>query len=222
MYVQEYGQDCPAPNKNVVYLSYLDSVKYFRPDNVLAHGCPNPKTSLRTFVYHQLLVGYLSYVKRLGYEQMYIWACPPMAVRHRLLKEGFRLVKTTNLQGSTVFTVCSFEQCLSTFFDASCVVFYVQGDDYIMYCHPSTQKTPRSDRLRAWYHDMLKDAQNKGYVTYLSTLWDTFFEGGRDHRLDLKDITAKDIPYLEGDYWPGELRMKERLYETTSAIPFMA
>ncbi len=78
MYVQEYGKDCAAPNTNVVYLSYLDSVKYFRPEIPCAMG---PNVSLRTFVYHQLLIGYLDFVKRMGYEQMYIWACPPMQVR---------------------------------------------------------------------------------------------------------------------------------------------
>ena len=48
---------------------------------------------------------------------------------------------------------------------------------------------------------MLKDACSKGIVTHLSTLWDTYFEGGRDHRLER--CSATQIPYLEGDYWPG-------------------
>ena len=39
-----------------------------------------PNIALRTYVYHQLLIGYLQFVKMLGYEQMYIWACPPMQV----------------------------------------------------------------------------------------------------------------------------------------------
>jgi len=28
MYVQEYGSDCPAPNRNVVYLSYIDRYEH--------------------------------------------------------------------------------------------------------------------------------------------------------------------------------------------------
>lgn len=78
-----------------------------------------------------------------------------------------------------------------------------QGDDYILYCHPSKQKTPRSDRLRAWYHDMLRKARAEGSVAHVGTLWDTYFPGGRDHRLEKASITQ--IPYLDGDYWPGEL-----------------
>lgn len=77
MYVQEYGRDCPAPNTNVVYLSYLDSVKYFRPEISCAMG---PNVALRTFVYQQLLIAYIEFTRNMGFEQMYIWACPPMQV----------------------------------------------------------------------------------------------------------------------------------------------
>jgi len=92
LYVYEYGDQCPQPNHRRVYISYLDSVNYFRPKH------------FRTPCYQELMVSYLDYVRARGFHTAHIWSCPPS-----------------------------------------------KGDDYILYQHPTDQKTPKEDRLRAWY-----------------------------------------------------------------------
>ena len=67
MYVQEYDADCPAPNTNRVYLSYVDSVRFLQTS-------PPGK---RTTVYHALLSGYLKHAAKCGFEHAHIWVAPP-------------------------------------------------------------------------------------------------------------------------------------------------
>lgn len=137
MYVQEYGDDCPGPNRRTAYLSYLDSVKYFRPEE------------LRTDLYHELLIAYLGHLRRRGFERLVLWACPPL-----------------------------------------------KGDDYIIYCHPPEQRTPKPERLREWYVTMINKAVRAKVVDSWSYLADEYFPPGRVQQ------SLTNVPYYEGDYWP--------------------
>jgi E1A/CREB-binding protein len=72
----------------------------------------------------------------------------------------------------------------------------LKGDDYIFYAKPEDQKTPRDSRLRLWYIDMLVEAQKRNIVGKVTNMYDLYFA---DDKID-----ATAVPYLEGDYFPGE------------------
>ena len=138
LYVYEHDEKNPEPNKRTVYISYLDSVHYMRP------------RQMRTFIYHEILISYLDYVRKRGFSSAHIWACPPL-----------------------------------------------KGDDYILYAKPEDQKTPKDDRLRQWYIDMLIESQRRGVVGKLTNMYDLYFSNPKN------DATV--VPYMDGDYFPAEV-----------------
>ena len=58
--------------------SFQEAIVLSRPENVMSH---RDGLALRSLVYHEILSAYLNYVKARGFTSMFIWACPPMAVR---------------------------------------------------------------------------------------------------------------------------------------------
>lgn len=137
LYVYEHDEKNPSPNKRCVYVSYLDSVHYMRPRR------------MRTFIYHEILISYLDYVRSRGFSTAHIWACPPL-----------------------------------------------KGDDYILYAKPDDQKTPKDERLRQWYIDMLVECQKRGIVGKVTNMYDLYFAN--------KENDATVVPYMDGDYFPAE------------------
>lgn len=150
MHCQEYGSDCPQPNTRRVYITYLDSVNFFKPKE---H---------RTAIYRTIILGYLEHVVALGYKYAHIWACPP-----------------------------------------------AQGDDYIFYSHPQSQKFPKYQRLQDWYKKLLDQGiLDNIIVSYQNLKW---------YSEQIMYDEPYDLPYLEGDYWVAAI--EESLAEVAKTHP---
>eukprot|EP00984_Skeletonema_dohrnii_P021021 scaffold10395_cov134-Skeletonema_dohrnii-CCMP3373.AAC.5 len=146
MYVYEYGDECPAPNRRRVYISYLDSVRYLTP------------AQYRTAIYQSVLIEYLRFVKMRGFHTAHIWSCPP-----------------------------------------------AKGDEYIFYCHPVNQLTPRNDMLCAWYNNTLQKAKAEGIALDIRSLYDDYFKDNVVNRRTGEPFDPTSLPYFDGDYVPGEI-----------------
>ncbi|GJN10183.1 hypothetical protein PR202_ga28256 [Eleusine coracana subsp. coracana] len=87
-------------------------------------------------------------------------------------------------------------------------------DDYVLYCHPTAQKMPKSDKLRSWYQNMIKKAVKEGVVVERSTLYDFFLQPTNECKAN---ISAACLPYCENDFWPGEAeKLLEKKDDNTS------
>jgi E1A/CREB-binding protein len=88
-----------------------------------------------------MLIAYLANIKQRGFHTAHIWACPPCVWKRRGVRIFFLLF--------SIFQFFNFP-------------FYrCKGDDYIFFCHPEDQKTPKDDRLRAWYLTLLEKAKEE-------------------------------------------------------------
>ncbi|KDO28005.1 hypothetical protein SPRG_07284 [Saprolegnia parasitica CBS 223.65] len=116
MYVQEYNDVCElVENRRSAYLAYIDSVRYLQPPTI------------RTRVYHRILLAYFDYARHHGMDRIHIWSCPP-----------------------------------------------TRSQSYVFWCHPSFQKTPSVDHLRAWYKRVLQKAHDEKIIDGYTTLYERY------------------------------------------------
>ena len=70
-------------------------------------------------------------------------------------------------------------------------------DDYILHCHPETQRMPSADRLREWYHDMIALALKRKIVVESTTLYKEYIEHYHPQRIKRRITLLKKRVQME-------------------------
>ena len=247
MYVQEYGADAPHPNDRKVYLSYLDSVKFFEPSGVQAAN----GDLLRTFVYHQILIGYMAYIKRRGFCNLHIWACPPMKgddyilyckpedqkqTKADRLRAWYRNMLVAAMADGVVHSVTNLFDCRTLQYGAKDDKKKARGMQSRKLQGPVGRKKSAADDVDEKAGDK---AMKKPAVGSSLDLIELAGQDGQQMQIEenaglaskrkcefhrdffdqaygsLPEPTPADLPYFEGDYWPG--LAEEIFFETEEA-----
>lgn len=199
LYTQEYGDSCAEPNRNKVYISYLDSISYMKP------------RSIRSVVYQQTMMGYIAWVRARGFRKMYIWACPPKKEdayiiychpkwqrtpsAERLRKWYGRIIEGCQREGTVLGSTNMYDAHLSVF----------KPLVNTRSSRKSTGRTAGSLRPMEYVQQMQGSVMRNRPMPVVSSRAD---REGLDRNIDTgKSIInpVEDMPYFYGDYLPNEV-----------------
>jgi len=187
LYVQEYGSSCPPPNRNKVYISYLDSVAYIEPAKV------------RTIVYQEVMVSYLQWVAARGFEQCFIWACPPQRGDAYILYCHPRWQRSPGVERLRKW----YGSIIGTAMERGTVAAQSNYFDAFLSEYKPLLNT-RSARTRKLGKD--KSAHAGAFASPMTEYSPSFFNSSMEGFSMPKIVKPiEHLPYFYGDYLPNEI-----------------
>jgi E1A/CREB-binding protein len=186
LYVQEYGDDCPPPNKRCAYLSYLDSVRYLQP------------SSLRTAIYQEILIAYIEDLKHRGFNQMTLWSCPPQRGDDYIFYAHPEMQKTPKADRLREWYLTTMDAAVKRG-AVEKVMFLV--DDYFPSISPYGLNYPGHASVEDKWWQQVAPVDPSPAAAHPHFYYGPHAVG----REEGADRALSELPYCEGDYWPGSI-----------------